>query len=397
VDDGWHDLADRRRAIERERAAGAGAAVVSEDVWASWDRCRRVLRSEHPNVPVDDGDVSARWEVSPIRRAAPHALSILADSARDAGMIAIVTDPAGQVLWATGGTPELRRHAGEIGLVPGGRWDEPVAGTNGIALALVTGRTAAVFADEHWSAPVRDWVCYSAPVRTPAGDLVGVLDLSTSWDRANPLAAGTIGALARMTELELAAATPSWPGLELHVLGRGRATLHGRPLSLGPRQIELLFVLAVVGSATLDELHALLYGDRPISMTTLRAEISHTRAALGGAIASRPYRLTVPVRVDALDVLESVARGDVAAAAMAYAGQLLPTSEAPLVIERRYHLDVAVRTALLARGSTRDLLRYADIHPYDVEVLERAVAMAAPEDPDRPAAVAALAVANAEL
>ena len=56
------------------------------------------------------------------------------------------------------------RSAEGVGLVPGGRWDETVAGTNGIGMALVTGRPAAVFATEHWCEPVRDWVCYSAPV-----------------------------------------------------------------------------------------------------------------------------------------------------------------------------------------------------------------------------------------
>jgi transcriptional regulator of acetoin/glycerol metabolism len=32
--------------------------------------------------------------------------------------------------------------------VPGGRWDEPVAGTNGIGMALVTRQPVFVFADE---------------------------------------------------------------------------------------------------------------------------------------------------------------------------------------------------------------------------------------------------------
>ena len=46
-------------------------------------------------------------------------------------------------------------------------------------------------------------------------------------------------------------------------------------------------MLAVAGTATLDELHALLFGDRPISMATLRAEISHTRAAAAAARSPR--------------------------------------------------------------------------------------------------------------
>ena len=54
-------------------------------------------------------------------------------------MLTVVTDPAGTVLWGSAPT-ELRRGAEGVGLVPGGRWDEPVAGTNGIAMALVTGK-----------------------------------------------------------------------------------------------------------------------------------------------------------------------------------------------------------------------------------------------------------------
>ena len=110
-----------------------------------------------------------------------------------------------------------------------------------------------------------------------------------------------------------------------------------------------------------------------------------------------PYRLTVPFRLDALDVLDRLRRGDLDGAVAAYEGQLLPTSEAPLIVERRYHLDVALRTALLLSGNTRQLLRFAAVHPADVEVLHRAVAVATLDDPDLPAAVAALAVATADL
>jgi hypothetical protein len=391
------DLFERRRAIERERVGGTGstpAGVVTPDIRASWDRCRSLLEDEHPHVPVDDATVTAAWDESPIRRHAAPILSDLARTGRDAGMLTVVTDPRGQVLWETAPS-SLRRGAEDIGLIPGGRWDEPVAGTNGIAMALVTGQASAVFATEHWCEPIHDWVCYSAPVLGADGAVAAVIDLSTTWDRANPLALGTVRAMARLIEIELSQASPVATGLDLQARGRGGATLDGVPVARGPRQVELLVTLAVVGTATLDELHALLFGDRPISMATLRAEISHTRAALGGAIASRPYRLTVPVRVDALDVLDRVRHGDLAGAVRRYEGQLLPRSDAPLVVERRYHLDVALRTALLASGTTRELLRFAAVHPFDVEVLQRAVDVAA--DPDRPAAVAALAVATAEL
>jgi GAF domain len=391
-------LFERRVAIERERAGDVPpGSAVADTIRASWSRCQDLLDDQWSNVPVGDDSIGEQWTESPIRRLAPHLVSQLASAGSDAGMLTIVTDRAGQVLWDD--TPaDLRRPAHGVGLIPGGRWDEPVAGTNGIGMALVTGRPSVVFATEHWCTPVRDWVCYSAPVHTVDGVVAGVIDLSTTWDRANPLALGTVGAIARLIEVELAAAAPmSARGLAVHALGRGRVVLDGVPLALGPRQIELLVVLAVAGTATLDELHGLLFGDRPISMATLRAEISHTRAALGGAIASRPYRLTVPVRLDALETLDHLRRGDLDGAIAAYAGQLLPTSDAPLIVERRFHLDVALRTALLLSGNTRQLLGFASVHPFDVEVLHRAVDVAAPGDPDLPAAVAALAVATADL
>jgi hypothetical protein len=396
------ELVDRRVAIDRARAdggPGAASGMISAAIRASWDRCSRLLDIDRQCAPVDDtGDIAERWNASPIRRAAPHLVEQLADAGRDGGLLALVTDPAGRVLWESA-PRQLHRPAEGVGLVPGGRFDETAAGTNGIAMALATDRAAAVFAMEHWCTPGRDWVCYSAPVHTPDGTVAGVIDLSTSWNRANPLGISLIGALARLMEVELAAAAAliRSPGLELEALGRGRATLDGRPIALSPRQLELVVVLAVAGTATLDELHALLFGDRPVSLATLRAEISHTRTALGGVIASRPYRLTVPCRLDALEVLDHVSRGDLAGAVERYHGQLLPASDAPLVVERRYHLDVALRTALLHGGSTAQLLRFARVHTSDVEILQRAVAVASPDDPDRPAAVAALAVATADL
>ncbi|HYZ97254.1 MAG TPA: hypothetical protein VE575_00805, partial [Acidimicrobiales bacterium] len=75
-------------------------------------------------------------------------------------------------------------------------------------------------------------------------------------------------------------------------------------------------------------------------------------------------------------------------------GQLLPASDAPLVVERRHHIDVALRTALLRDGSTASLLRYAEVHPYDIEILERAVAAAPPHDVLLPAAVGRLAASQ---
>jgi hypothetical protein len=261
-------------------------------------------------------------------------------------------------------------------------------------LALVTGEPATVFSVEHWCTGVRDWVCYAAPVRGPDGRPVGVLDLSTTWSRNTALGLPTVAAIARLAEQQvrtlLGRETAAGGQLRLEALGRASVTLEDVPLLLPLRQLELLVVLTLRGQATLDELHAHVYGDRAVSPTTLKAEVSHLRRALGGAVASRPYRLLAAVDADFVRLVDRLHNGDVAAAAREYSGQLLPHSEAPFVSEHRHHIDVALRTALLRTGTPADLLRFVAIHPSDLEVIERAAAMAEPDDPSVPEIAARL-------
>jgi hypothetical protein len=397
-------LVRRRRAVERERArflADPTAAAVEGAVRDSWLRCAPALPASQAAAPLDEADSAAeRWEASPIRRAFPELTEQLNRASNDGDLVAGVSDDQGRILWMCGGRT-MRNQAESVNFAVGGRWDEQSAGTNAMGLALITGRPSTVFALEHWCAAVQDWVCYSAPVRDADGTLLGVIDLSSTWERASPLGLTTVSALAQVVEhaLRVPARRPlTAPGargaaLGLRVLGRGTATLDGEPVLLSLRQFEILTVLACVGQASLGELHGLLHGDRSVSPTTTKAEVSRLRRVLGGVIASRPYQLTVPVEIDLLDVLALLDRGDVTGATRLYRGQLLPRSDAPFVAERRYHCDVALRTALLRTGTTRDLLAYADVHPYDVEVLERALARAGTDDPQVPTVTARLAVA----
>ena len=410
------DLELRRRTIDNVKATlvgrsecGTGTPGDGQDralladvhpaVQASWQRCGHRFKGGEPDAaPVAAlDDTNERWEASAIRRAAPRLTRQLEEIAGSGDLIACIADADGRILWQS--TPRwLRRPAERIGLLPGGVWHEGTTGTNGIGLALAADRPTAVFATEHWLDPVQDWVCYAAPLHDSDGTQVGAIDLSTTWKHANPLALATVASIARVVEHELrvdrSATALLGPVLELQVLGAPSATVDGRPLRLTLRQLEILTILSVTGVVTLGELHAHLYGDRPVSVATLKAEMSHLRRALGGRLASRPYRLTVPIRIDAVSMLDRLAGGDVDGAARLYAGQLLPTSEAPFVSDHRHHLDVALRTALLRHGTIPATLRYSAVHPYDVEVLERAGELASSDDPLVPALTARLAVAT---
>ena len=154
------------------------------------------------------------------------------------------------------------------------------------------------------------------------------------------------------------------------------ARLDGRRLLLNRRQTEILALLALNPSGlSLEHLHALLYGDQAVTLSTLKAEVSHLRSALEGQLASRPYRLMMPVQVDVNEVLRLLRAGRVRAAVAAYGGDLLPATESPALVELGEYVAVAVREALLADPQPQAVARYTELAPYDTEVMEVCLAV----------------------
>ncbi len=171
---------------------------------------------------------------------------------------------------------------------------------------------------------MHDWVCWAAPVHDPAtGVQLGVLDLSTTWDRTHPIGLATARVLARLIEQALpATAHPLGatadetgdPGLVMTLLGQAETRFDGQRLLLSRRQTEILALLALHPQGlSLDQLHAMVYGDQTVTFSTLKAEVSHLRHALGGQLSSRPYRLQMPVHTDVDHVLSLLRRGFVGA------------------------------------------------------------------------------------
>ena len=207
----------------------------------------------------------------------------------------------------------------------------------------------------------------------------GVIDLSPPWARAPPIGLATARMMARMIESAMPdtrqhprhGLPPVDHGLSLTLLGAAEARLDGQRLLLNRRQTEILALLALhPDGLSLERLHALLYGDAAVSVSTLKAEVSHLRSTLGGAISSRPYRLMLPVSVDVDEVLGRIRHGQVLAAVTAYGGDLVPGTNSPALSELAEVVAVAVREALLADPAPDAVLRYSEIAPYDVEVLE---------------------------
>jgi len=150
---------------------------------------------------------------------------------------------------------------------------------------------------------------------------------------------------------------PNGPVLRLATLGRdqGIACLGGEELHLRHRHTEMLVLLAHRPDGMgAEELAEAIYGDagRP---STIRTEMFRLRRLLGRWMRNAPYRLTIRVDADFLDVQRLLRAGATLEAVQAYHAPLLPDSDAPGVVALRDELDDWMRRAVLADADPETL------------------------------------------
>ena len=386
------DLHDRRlgavRAWTQFVEHGDAAREVRPEILRSWERSAPVVQLDVGEAPLaDETDTAAFWKGSPLQIAVERVETELRRTAEDGDLVLAVTDAQTRILWTYGGRV-MRRRAESVNFVAAGRWDDASVGTNALDLATRNDAPSMVFSAEHYAPIVHNWVCWAAPVHDPqTGEQLGVIDLSTTWDRTHPIGLATARVMARLIETALPASSnhPKLSGhgvgslnqgLVVRLLGSAEVSLDGRRLLLSRRQTEILALLALnPAGLSLEHLHALLYGDQAVTFSTLKAEVSHLRSALEGQLASRPYGLTMPVQVDVNEVLRLLRSGQVRAAVAAYGGDLLPGTESPALMELGEYVAVAVREALLADPQPQAVARYTELAPYDTDVMEVCLAL----------------------
>ncbi|MGW1541286.1 GAF domain-containing protein [Streptomyces sp. NPDC002309] len=356
------DPAERVRVLHRAHEIFTEAGTVPRPVRGvvadSWRRSARagVRPDGTADIELTDNDLGVHRAEHPLALVMPLFRELMGTFASDGRHLLAVCDAHGRLLWVEGHTSTLRQ-AGRMNFVPGARWAEDAVGTNAPGTAVAVDRPVQVFAAEHFARRVQPWTCAAAPVHDPrTGRVLGAVDITGGDGLAHPHSLGFVQAVARAAESQLALLAPRLPescALELTALGRDQAllTADGRKLRLSRRHSELLVLLSRhPGGLTGDELLCALYEDESVTPVTLRAELARLRRLLGpGLLASRPYRLTAPVASDVAVVERRLAAGAVTGALTAYAGPLLPTSEAPEVVRLRRRLADGLRAALIAR------------------------------------------------
>lgn len=352
-------MATQATAVTAEaRIAAAERADARPVVAASWRRCAAagMPREERllPEIRMGDAELGvyrSRHRLAPLL---PLFRELLGRESDEAGYVFAVTDAAGTLLWIRG-HHGVRSRAERMNFVEGAAWSEREAGTNALGTALALHRPVQIIRAEHYNPAVQPWTCAAAPIRDPRTGLVlGVVDLTGHDTVAGPYALALVRATAKAAEAQLALLPPPAPApatMRLSALGRQHALLevNGSVVPLRPRHSEILVLLALAPEGLTGPQLAVALSEREIPPVTLRAEMSRLRCMLGGdLIASYPYALRHPVDCDFGHVLGLLADGRVAEAVDAYRGPLLPSSDAPGIVEHRLMLAQRLRAQVLS-------------------------------------------------
>lgn len=392
------------------RSGPGGHSEVRPVVLESWRRSAALhVDPDRPGSPISltDGALAEARATHPLRHAMPVVRRLLVDDAADAGVLVIVGDAGGRILWAEG-DDDLRRRAERMHLMAGATWREDAMGTNAIGTALALADTVQVFGSEHYTRSVQPWSCTAAPIRDPlTGHVIGVLDITGGAAVVAPQSAFLVRSAVAAVEAELrllgvTEGTAAAPGSRLEVLGRprGQLTHRGRTIELSLRHTELLLLLAEhPDGLPAGDLAWQLY-ERDAAEVTVRAEMSRLRKTVPDLVSpAGQYRLQTELRTDAMAVADRLTGGDHRGAVELYKGELLPRSTAPGVVALRYRLHGWLRNVLLQSGDTEALRAYATSPAgrEDVQIWRACLDGLAPDSPHRAEAAAVLTGLDVEL
>ena len=220
---------------------------------------------------------------------------------------------------------------------------------------------------------VQDMACYAAPIIDPySKHILGVIALSTEWQKHNSF--GLLAAERCASIIQSALLESQRQHLYIRAFSVPQVIFNGKALTITPRQTEILAILALCPQGlSLDNLHQALYGERKVSMGTLKAEMSQLRDLLGGMLGSRPYRILAHVEADFLQTEQSLDAGYIDSALKLYTGVFLAKTESPFLCAWRNCLELRLSDAIFKANETDILLKHVVRFPEAIDAVKRLI------------------------
>lgn len=155
---------------------------------ASWERCELKYKlardTARPILRMQSSEVAPRLEQMIERTGGRNGIfRQLAGIAAETGACLVVTDTDG-VLVRLEGKESGRDLFEQKGIALGSVWDERVAGTNGVSMALSEGAACTVRGQDHYFSLLRPFSCTAVPLFDAENEIVGAINFSM-LDRGN--------------------------------------------------------------------------------------------------------------------------------------------------------------------------------------------------------------------
>lgn len=195
--------------MDRVRAVAEGMVEpTAEGIALSWRRCTEAYRidpasNERPRILTHPELKEVREPMLGLIAHAQDELDLLYQVVGRAGYVVLLCDAGGVVVEHRGNVAEAR----ELmcwGIWLGAVWSECVEGTNGIGTSLSEQRPVTIHQHQHFRARYTNLSCSGAPIFSPSGDLMAVLDVSsidpTLSEQAHALTGPLTEATARAIE-----------------------------------------------------------------------------------------------------------------------------------------------------------------------------------------------------
>lgn len=148
-----------------------------------WQRCARDGVDPTRRIGVRCADEEFQRHLEDNRQlvgiARPY-IDAAIERLHDVPGIVLLADRDGVILYIDGDRGVRRLADERSGVVEGSRWQESVAGTNGMGSALLKRQSVHVYSTEHFCEGWHSWTCAATPLLDPEfGDPIGVIDFTT--------------------------------------------------------------------------------------------------------------------------------------------------------------------------------------------------------------------------
>lgn len=165
--------------------------MLSTIVKQSWKRCQesnlnawekandQIISSKRIKEIIQENHPLIQESLPLFNKLAPFLLST--------EHIALLSDRDGNIIH-TVGDPVFANQAQKVQLQIGANWTENSKGTNAIGTALIAQQPVQIQGEQHYFLENRFLTCSAAPIFSPTGELLGVIDISTRKEYSHPFA-----------------------------------------------------------------------------------------------------------------------------------------------------------------------------------------------------------------